>query len=340
MRKILPKIWCGLLLLLLLTGGQAARATHIQGGQISYRCLGPGTPGTDLYEVTVTFFRDCTGQALPPSLDLTAQRGGCGGASVSASLRPVGLPTVGTPYCGAVQATAQCTPTSPQPLYQYQSFQGLINLAPAPEWVLGVESCCRPNTANLVGQQAFRFEARLYSQFVPAGGGAGTTMRNNSPQFSPLDLPVPFVALNQQKSISFAASETDGDSLVYSLEAPLLTCGANNTYKVTPGTCAPSPAVPGCTFTCPGTGPGRPYSAAVPIAVGYTNTACAGGAYTLRPNLTFVPQTGLLTFTPNRYLATTPITGDNKYVVVCKISEYRRVAGSPTRVLEIGRAHV
>ncbi len=320
--------------LLLLTAAQAARASHIQGGQISYRYIGPGTTtGTDQYEVTVTYFRDCTGISLPTTLSLTASRATCTGTSVTATLNAVGAPVTGTPYCGIVQATAQCTATSPRPLYQYQSFRGNINLAPAPEWILGVNDCCRPNTANLTGQDAFRFEARLYSQFVPTAGGPAVTVRNNSPQYSTLDLPVPFVEVNQQKSISFAANEPDGDSLVYSLETPLSACGINNIYKPIPGTCTPSPVVPGCTFVCPPTGPGRLYSAQMPIAVGYTSTQCAGGTYTMTPNLTFVPQTGLLTFTPNRYLTTTPVTGDNKYVVVCKISEYRRVAGRSGKVL-------
>ena len=320
--------------LVFLTGASASWASHIQGGQISYRYLGPGTiTGTDQYEVTVTFFRDCTGISLPTTLSLTARRATCAGTSTTATLTSVGSPITGTPYCASVQATVQCTATSPRPLYEYQSFRGNINLAPAPEWILGVEDCCRPSTANLTGQDAFRFEARLYSQFVPAGGGPAVTVRNNSPQYSTLDLPVPFVEVNQQKSISFAANEPDGDSLVYSLETPLSACGIFNTFKPIPGTCAPSPVVPGCTFACPPTGPGRLYSAQMPIAVGYTNTACAGGTYTATPNLTFVPQTGLLTFTPNRYQNTTPVNGDNKYVVVCKISEYRRVAGLPRKVL-------
>jgi gliding motility-associated-like protein len=328
----MPAIWL-LTLLLWLASTQASWASHIQGGQISYRYVGPGAAGTNRYSVTVTYFRDCTGITLPTSLTLNARRGGCTGTAVTATLSAVGSPITGTPYCASVQATVSCSTSSPQPLYQYQNFTGNIDLAPAPEWTLGVDDSARPSTANLTAQGGFRFEAKLYSQFVPTGGGTAVNIQNNSPQYSSQDLPVPFVQLNQLSSISFAANEPDGDSLVYALEAPLQSCGSFNAYKAIPGTCAPTPTVPGCTFVCPPTGPGRTYSAQMPIAVGYAPTACSGGTYTMTPNLTFVPQTGLLTFTPNRYVATAPINGDNKYVVVCKISEYRAVAGQSRKVL-------
>ena len=328
-KSLLSTVRWFLVALLALTSVQASRATHIQGGQISYRYVGPGTAaGTDRYSVTVSFFRDCTGQALPTSLSLTARRATCTATATTATLSVAGPAITGQPYCAATQALAACTATSPFPLYEYRDFTGNIDLAPATEWILGVDDCCRPNTANLVGQGAFRFEARLYSL------NGTTPLRNTSPQYSPLDLPVPFVPVNLQSSVSFAANEPDGDSLVYQLEAPLQTCGVFSTFKTIPGTCAPvAPVVPGCTFVCPPTGPGRLFSGQMPIAVGYTNTLCSGGTYTLTPKLVFTSQTGLLTFTPNRFVATTPIMGDNKYAVACKILEYRRLVGSNRRVL-------
>ena len=85
MTKILqlPLLW----LLTGLLGLTSARASHIQGGQISYRYVGPGAAGTDRYNVTVTYFRDCTGTTLPGSLSLLARRGaGCTGARRSPAL--------------------------------------------------------------------------------------------------------------------------------------------------------------------------------------------------------------------------------------------------------------
>ena len=344
MRKILRPTAAWLFVALLwLSSFATAWASHIQGGQISYRYVGPGAAGTDRYSVTVAYFGDCTGISLPTgALALVARRGaGCTGTTVvNAMLAPVGMPQVGTPYCGSVQATATCTGSSAStlPLYRYQNFTGTVDLPPAPEWTLSVEDSARPSTANLTVQGNFRFEAKLYSLLVPATGGPGVAIRNNSPQYSSNDLPVPFVPVNQPYSLSFAASETEGDSLVYSLEAPLETCGANNAYKNIPGTCAPAAPVPGCTFVCPTTGiagqqvPGRPFSATMPIAVGYNNTACVAGQFGITPKLQFTAETGLLQFTPNLLVNSIASLGDNKYVVVCKISEYRRIASavSPT----------
>lgn len=336
MKKILHNplrwVWAVLLLALQLN---SAHASHIQGGQISYSYIGPGAGTTDRYSVTVSFFRDCTGISLPGTVTLQASSSGCNGIpALSVTLTPAGPAQVGTPYCGRVQQTAQCNSSSLLPLYEYQDFTGTIDLQPAPEWTLSVEDSARPNLANLsTTQVGFRFEAKLYSRIVPTSG-QGVVYRNNSPRFSPLDLPVPFIPVNQPATVSFATTEPDGDSLVYALDAPLFGCGQNNGYQARPGPACVGFVRAGCNFVCPPTnGPGTLFTPQVPIAVGYDTTVCANGTRTLTPRLRLDPNTGIMTFTPNRYLATPPVRGDNKYVVVCNIKEYRRVANSNRRVL-------
>ena len=41
--------------------GFYAKADHYAGGELSYECLGPVTGGFE-YEVTLTVYRDCTGE--------------------------------------------------------------------------------------------------------------------------------------------------------------------------------------------------------------------------------------------------------------------------------------
>ena len=121
-----------------------------------------------------------------------------GGTTVTSTLTAVGTPQVGTPYCGATQALTNCGSTTTNfPLYQFQSFTNTIDLVPAAEWTVSVDDAARPSTANLTTQGSFRFEAKLYSLLVPAAGGPGVAIRNNSPQYSANDLPVPFVPVNQ-----------------------------------------------------------------------------------------------------------------------------------------------
>lgn len=34
-------------------------ASHIVGGEMTYRCLGPGSGNTTLYEISLTIYHDC-----------------------------------------------------------------------------------------------------------------------------------------------------------------------------------------------------------------------------------------------------------------------------------------
>ena len=53
---MIRKLLFSLSFLLILLAPEA-RASHVLGGEMSYRCLGP----TGIFEFTVTLFRDCSG---------------------------------------------------------------------------------------------------------------------------------------------------------------------------------------------------------------------------------------------------------------------------------------
>lgn len=134
---------CCLLLALGLLVARPAHASHIVGGDMTYRSL-----GSNRYEVSVTYFRDCTGIALPTTLNLTCRNGnGCtGGTALNTTLIAVGAATISNPYCGAVQTTFVCSPTSLLPGYQLLSYRGTVTLPPG-YWTWSVDDCCRPSTA-------------------------------------------------------------------------------------------------------------------------------------------------------------------------------------------------
>ena len=337
--------WC-----LSLAGLQQARASHAQAGQVSYRYISTAANGEQTYQVRVDFFRDCSGIPLPTSLPLRATNT-CNGAARTATLTSMGPPIVGAPYCASIQALAVCpaggsAPPGAPANFSTQSFTGTIALPPAAEWILGVEENARPNVANLANPNTLRLEARLNSLITPVGGGAPIVVTNSSPVFSTLNLPVPFVYVNQEATISFAASDdfpTNGvaDSLVYSLDRPLGACGVFDTY-------APFPNVPGGTGCVTGIDPrcptriirclgtsGGTYSATLPIPVANDTirtggSVCSPGIVTfidVRPQFVFTASQASFRFTPNLYVNTPAVNGDNKYVVVGKVTEYRRING-------------
>ncbi|WP_046243597.1 T9SS type A sorting domain-containing protein [Hymenobacter terrenus] len=337
MRPLLPLI-CLLLCCLTLVGLPQAHASHIQGGQITYRYI-----SGDTYEVTVSFYRDCnpTAATLPTDVLITAVSACNGGTPISAMLQPVpGTLSIGTGYCPGFQVLATCNPGSAvYPNYEKQDYRGTIILPPAADWIISHQSCCRPSTGNIPTQDDFRFEATLNNLITV--NGVPTRANNSSPTFSTRDFAVPFVPVNQRTSVNFtAATEVDGDSLVYSLDQPLATCGVYNPYSPRlNGACTttvlPSPPNTVCVLNCPVLGPN--FTAQIPLPVSSDTIgncgSVAGTAYTrtVVPQFTFNARIGEFTFTPNLFRPGATSLGLNKYAVVGKITEYRRFPGSNRR---------
>ena len=338
-----------------LLGLAPALASHAQAGELTYYSL-----GNNQYRVRVTFFRDCGGIGAPSQFAFTA-RNVCspGTATVTATLLPPpGYPnspssyTSFQPYCPNIAATQPtCTPTSSTAGTLTNTvaanFEAVVTLPPAAEWILSVEESSRPALANLNGT-TLRLEATLNNLITPTNGGPAVTIQNNSPQFNTQTLPVPFVCVNQSTTLSFIASDVDRlnfgangvgqpDSLVYSLERPLNGCGTYETYLAYPNVCV-SGAIsinPPCAVTC-APGVGTTYSATLPIAVANDTLGTCPNKL-IYPRFRFNAQAGSFTFTPNRFLNTPSTNGDNKYVVVGKVTEYRRINGRYYKVGSVRR---
>jgi hypothetical protein len=311
-----------------------ARATHVQGGQLTYLNVGPNQ-----YVVTLALYRDCSGDPLPASMTLIV-RNGCNGTTLGTSFPMLTVPnslSVGTQYCPAQQQNAQCTASAVLPNYQMQLYRtATITITPG-QWLLSTEVCCRPNTANLVGSStSFRYEATLNS-LITLPNGQTQAIQNSSPQYSAMDVPVPFVPVNQETTIGFNTIDPDNtaaapgqDSLVYSLTSPLQACNEPVAYKVY------SPTMPGAPANCfvlpPATLP-TTYSATLPVAVAYNVAGACPALQATTPRFHFNAAAGQFTFFPNRYFNTPSRNGDNKYVVVGRVDDYRRLPGSNRRYL-------
>jgi hypothetical protein len=309
-----------LLLGLSLGFSRPAHATHAQGGDLTYTSL-----GNNQYRVVVHHFRDCSGIPAPTTLQLNCNPSGCSSTvgQVTAVMSRQGATLFGNQYCATL--TGICTTNGPAN-YETNTFVATVTLPPAATWVLSTEECCRPSTANLVGQASFRFEAVLHNQII--AGGAVQNIVNTSPASS--NLPVFFIPWKQTSILSNSAFDADGDSLVYSLDRPLESCGVYTDYSPYPtSTCVPAvlSVTPPCVLSCPTSLP-TTYLATLPVAV-TNDTIGLCPNKTVTPRFNFDSNSGALRVEPAYFdSVSASAAGKNKYVVVVKITEYRKIGGS------------
>ena len=313
-----------LLLSLGLVCARPARASHAQAGTLTYVSLGGNS-----YRVRVDFIRDCSGIGAPTSFSLSCQTA-CGGTAITTVLALVGQPIIGTPYSAAIQPLAFCPLTGPAPTtapvnFATYRYEGTVSLTPN-QWKLAVEEGSRTSVTNATAG-TLRLEATLDNR--------GRT--NNSVTFS--NIPTIFAPVNQPDLMHIGAYDVDGDSLSYSLDRPLNGCGTYETYSTYPTTACVTRVDPRCPYrilNC--TGSASSYSQTLPIAVA-NDTVFENGttvlppcptnivSATVQPRFFFSNLQGTIAFTPNRYLNTPSANGDNKYLVVVKVTEWRRENG-------------
>ncbi|MDO7877654.1 T9SS type A sorting domain-containing protein [Hymenobacter sp. ASUV-10] len=177
-----------------------------------------------------------------------------------------------------------------------------------------------------MGQATFRYEAALNNQITT--GSTMQTIVNSSP-VSPSN-PAFFIPWKQASLLSNTAFDADGDSLVYSLDQPISACGnVYVSYKPYPSFTQVQLS-PNC-YLLPGSTLPAMFSATNPVVVrGDITGNCPSRTLVPSPNgFAFDATTGALLVDPSRYVANSPSAdGENKYVVVVKITEYRKISGS------------
>ena len=132
---------------LLVCFSQRATASHFQGGDLTYACVAPG-----VYTVNLKLYRDCTGAGAPASATLKISSPGCN-TGRNVTLTKVGGNRIGDPYCASIPK--QCTTTG-RTNYEEVTFTTTLIFTAAEQtcnnWLMSWSECCRPSTANLVGQ--------------------------------------------------------------------------------------------------------------------------------------------------------------------------------------------
>ncbi len=192
-----------ILFLLLIVSFSQVEATHLFGGEVTWKCLGSGQ-----FQFTVKVYRDCNG------VTFTAPGG----------LNVYGHPSVtNIPFNPALTVINDLSPpgcgfscVSPQPgaVQEFILKTNPISLngtPPATGWTFAIDDCCRNTLQNLNGGgQGFTLRATMYPYF-----GLNTNpCYDSSPIFT--EKPNTFICIGYPYTYNPTAVDDDRDSLVYS----------------------------------------------------------------------------------------------------------------------------
>lgn len=251
-----------LILLLLLALPWGSRATHLVGGEMSYKCL-----GNNQYEVTIIIYRDCFNgnAALDDSVYVSIYDN---------SNQLISNPAIALFQQSLLPTTApnNCTTFPPNICTEKGVYIDTFNLPPRPGgYTITHQRCCRNATISNIPTPGNW--GNSYTIGIPSMDNCNTSPKYDS------DPPV-VLCLNQPINYDFSASESDSDSLYYEL-CELLHGGGQSNDPMSP--INPRPLTP----TPP------PYTV-VPYSPGFT----VSSPITANPQFSINHQTGKLSGRP------------------------------------------
>ncbi len=185
------------------------KGTHLVGGTVCYEYIGFDTSANKhLYLVTSRLVRDPIGQPLPSTIGFGVYNNNVPSYTLYANINiaKIGIDTIyPAPYVCIYDTTLLNSM-----YYQVGIYQDTIALpASAVGYHMLYSSCCRSGAIINVYAGSMTFYA-----YIPP-----TSYNNSSPCFTG---PVaPFICNNNTVQFSNMVSEPDGDSLIYSLVAPI-----------------------------------------------------------------------------------------------------------------------
>jgi len=199
----------GLLGLLL---GSPAQATHLLGGEMSYRYLDNKGPATTplRYEITVTVYNNCgsAGIASPrPTANVSVYDQATGNRVALLS-----IPQTSITACIAPATPPGCLVTGVSQPYQLQTFVTTVSL---PASTSGYYALFSDNSRNVDVTNLLNPSNRALSLYVAL---APPAIPNSSPVFS--DIAVAIICANDTTFLLNNAVDADGDRLSYSFGQP------------------------------------------------------------------------------------------------------------------------
>ncbi len=202
-------ILCSLLIL----SPQDASATHIVGGDLTYRCL-----GNNMYEIRLTLRRDCLLGASDAQFDNPA--------SIGFFDLTTNMPLIFVGFGGELRMPfnaddtlnqifiSDCTIAGSDVCVHQTTYVDTIFL---PFWangyVMAYQRCCRNESLNNVVNPL-----NTGMTLIAELSGLAQNQCNSSPYFG--DYPPIYICVNEPINFDHAAFDIEGDSLVYCLETP------------------------------------------------------------------------------------------------------------------------
>jgi gliding motility-associated-like protein len=286
-----------LLSVLILIAGLAApaqlSAKHIIGGEMMYECLGETSQGSGInrYLITMRIYRDCDPEAGGAFFDSPAY------FSIFQNNDDVPYEVIAVSQFDPIPVevdTPACIQNVPFVCVEGAEYEFFVELPiTLGVWHVVYQRCCRNNSiVNITNPEDV---GATYTVII---NREGQERCNNTPFFD--EFPPVIICKDVPLIFDHAATDVDGDLLVYSFCAPQVGGG---------------PLIDGTNFfTCEGAAPNPPCAPPfdnVPfIAPPYTPGNPVGG----NPQVTINPVTGLITGTPNMA---------GRYVVGVCVQEYR-----------------
>jgi hypothetical protein len=191
--------------LLFIFSQQNLFASHGAGLDISYECVSQGINSNN-YKITVKYYRDCSASSTAAGsfdLDYTSS---CGSSTLS--LPQISGPTFISPLCSALPTNCN---NGFVELEEY-IYQTTISLIHCNDWILTVCANGNRNSAITTIQNPTLENLCVKAEID------NLSICNNSPSFT--EYPAPYICAGQSYCYNNGAVDIDGDSLVYSLEAP------------------------------------------------------------------------------------------------------------------------
>ncbi len=285
--------WYKLILSLLLSCGlYSASATHIVGGEITYRYMGPNGFGQDLYEITVNIYQDCL-TGLP---DVIAEDNPAYIGIFTKAGQRVLLDSITSNNAIPIPPnfSNECVNNPPATCLRRTRFTKTYAFTPSSSGYRVLYSrCCRNESITNINRPG-EVGATYYCDIPPTSLAA----TNNSATYK--NYPPQIVCINNPLVYDHSATDSDADSLSYEL-CDAYPGGSRTNSKPFPSATLPPPlSVAASGSNTPSFGYRSGYNAKRPM----------GG----NPLIQINPQTGLLTGTP---------TLQGRYVVSVCCHEWR-----------------
>lgn len=263
-----------------------SQATHTKGGWMYYEYLGPGinNPTHLRYRVGINYYIECSSTIIDSSLNFSVFSASSPFSFVEDI--PVAVGTNNQSQNCNLPGCYPCISNIPTICYTILNYETIIELAPnAAGYILSKQRCCRINNiSNMLAPS--NVSGVTYTISIPGvNAPIANAHINSSPRFNFNDTTI--VCADNPFFVSFAATDTDGDSLVYSFCNSYT--GASQSVP-DPATSSPPPFFP------------------VPYELPFS------GAQPLGPGVNINPVTGVVS-------GTAPPSGE--YVVTICVAEYR-----------------